>query len=143
MPRTETFWGDVARSHSDATLGPGARSLVTWVGVYGHGESAVEVGAHRLGCANAARVELRRLAAQLDAASVSYGQHASFDVKGVEVHALSGERRRTYVFAREAEVWWVTALGERAAATLAGLLHVQVDVIPDPTASLPGDRPER
>ncbi len=142
VPLTETFWGDEASSYSDAALGPGARSLVTWVGVYGHADTAVEVGAHRLGCANAARAELRRLAARLDSAVLGRGQHTSFDADGVEVHALSDRGRLTYVFARDAEVWWVAAPEELARRTLAGLLHLPVQGLPDPATPKPGAPPD-
>jgi hypothetical protein len=126
-PHRETSHGCAAHPLSRSPLGLADRALVSWVGIYGIGDFDVEVGASRFGCASGARAALQR-------AVEGQPMQDAFGAGDTEVHVVMGPGERTYLFAANELIWWITGPDDLARTVLAGLLNMPELVIAHPTS---------
>jgi hypothetical protein len=126
-PHRETSHGCAAHPLSQSPLGLADRALVSWVGIYGIGELEVEVGASRFGYGSGARIALQR-------AVEGQPMQDVFRAGDTEVHVVIGPGERTYVFAANELIWWITGPDDLARTVLAGLLNMPELAIAHPTS---------
>jgi hypothetical protein len=116
-PHRDTSHGCAVHPLSHSPLGLAERALVSWVATYRIGEFDVEVGASRFGCDSGARAALQR-------AVQDEPMPPAFRAGDTEVHAIVGPSERTYVFAANELIWWITGPDDLARTVLAGLLNM-------------------
>jgi hypothetical protein len=100
------------------------------VGFYASGDDRAVLYLSRFPDADTARAQLASMAAMIGRGRSGFGHHAETEIGGTVVHAVLGQGRAHFFFARDREVVWLAADPAVARPALAELLGVAVDSIP-------------